>query len=300
MIDGQFRSTTWHGEPSFVIDRPDIYLVVLIRGAKIASLRPGVTGREWLVQPTVSPLPPVTFGDEFTSAEMCGWDEMAPTVVPTRWGAVDLPDHGEVWAVPWEASVDGPVLRTRVVGRGIPFELARAISVGSRGSVRLDYTARLCADEPAAFLWAAHPQFRVGTGMALRCRADVQESVVSHGVAAPAARRPDDGDALHDLARGESRKRWLRVAGGSAEVVLRDRRSGETLVLSWLPAQLPYVGLWEDHCDYSSEPVVAVEPSNGWYDNLALARADGRCLVLRPGEVQRWSVTVVVGSGAEV
>lgn len=117
------ETQTWHGEPALRLASSELEVIVLPhRGAKIASLIDSA-GRQWLAQPEAGALPQVGYGTSFTDAEMCGWDEMAPTIVSAA-----LPDHGEIWAVPWHPlEVTDLAVELSVSGRALPYILRRRI-----------------------------------------------------------------------------------------------------------------------------------------------------------------------------
>jgi len=54
------------------------------------------------------PFKPVAYGAVFVDQDMSGWDEMFPTInactypAPSPYAGITLPDHGEVWVLPWE------------------------------------------------------------------------------------------------------------------------------------------------------------------------------------------------------
>ena len=68
--------------------------------------------------------------------------------------------------------------------------------------------------------------------------------------------------------------------------------------VAWSGEQIGYLGIWVDEgALYPRSAVVAIEPTSGYYDNLAAAAAAGRAPVLAPGAVHEWQVSVRTGSG---
>ena len=124
---------------------------------KIASLTS--PSHEWLSQPA-GELPlrsPCGLG--FVEAEMCGWDECAPTIVAgqTAAGTV-LSDHGDLWDQAWHWSRTAEALTTWAHGLDWAYTLTRTIRP-IEGGFRLDYEVSSNDPGPQPFLWAAHPQF---------------------------------------------------------------------------------------------------------------------------------------------
>lgn len=71
-------------------------------GAKIVSITQRRTGREWLWHPPAGRrLFSNAVGDPFESSTLVGADECLPTISACTVDGRVLPDHGEVWSVPW-------------------------------------------------------------------------------------------------------------------------------------------------------------------------------------------------------
>jgi hypothetical protein len=129
-------------------------------GAKVISLRNFVTGYEWMWgPPTGMKLFRNQVGDDFATSTMAGWDECIPTIAPCDWKGRKLPDHGEVWSVPWEFDLeafDCAVLKTSVKLAVSPFYSERSIGLCGN-ELRLDSQLENLSNDPEEFLWAMHP-----------------------------------------------------------------------------------------------------------------------------------------------
>ena len=56
---------------------------------------------------------------------LVGADECLPTIAPCSWRGRELPDHGEVWNVPWAVdpeALENGILKTSVRLEISPFE----------------------------------------------------------------------------------------------------------------------------------------------------------------------------------
>ena len=78
---------------------------------------------------------------------------------------------------------------------------------------------------------------------------------------------------------------------------LMRRPSKHWLRLDWDPNSVPYFGLWVDEGALNHETVVALEPTTGFYDSLALAWKKGEVTAVAPGSTTSWRLRVRVGTG---
>lgn len=224
-------------------------------GARIVSLT--AHDREWL-----SPSRPDGSGP-FVHAGTGGWDEAIPTVEACELDGTALPDHGDVWNSVWEAVDTGNSVTTTTDLRSVPVRLRREISATPTG-LRLSYTATTTSIDPVAFLWSAHPLFRAEPGSVMRMTEQLlTEEYPSRG------RRVRIPAGIDAIAADAALKAF---ASGLAEasVVHPD---GAAVTLSWDPGLLPYLGLYWDRGEFSTGPVMAIEPTMAPTDSAARAES---------------------------
>lgn len=260
------------------------------RGGKIVSLR-GPSGEEWLAQPSAGLLEATESGLAFTEAEMCGWDECAPTI-----DACVLPDgttardHGDLWDQAWDARLHGGRITCLARGRDWPYELRRTISVDG-STVRLDYEVTSHDTVPRPFLWSAHPQFLAPAGS--RVELGVRQMVLT--TEQPPTCVPwQDTDV--DLPDGSCAKWWPQSDDEVRCAVLHHPR-GDRLTLRTSGDAVRWIGVWSDAGVYARERVIALEPATGWFDDVATATARDKVLILEPSASARWSLDVALSSG---
>jgi galactose mutarotase-like enzyme len=301
-LHGQVEEVTFRGEPGVALRNRDLEVVVLPRrGAKIASLRHRPSGREWLEQPVGDLRDAPAYGSAFTDADMFGWDEMLPTITGSSYpdgklrGAV-LPDHGEVWASPWETSTAGETMVCSTAGRALPYRVRRTMCLED-ARLQLEYELSTTGSEPLWLLWAAHPQFAVdGHRTRIVLPAEVRQLLdVWPSIEPRPVQWPSPGiESASGLPTGASRKLYALPDAriGTAGLVDAD---GPWLRLSWQPALVPYLGIWLDNGAYARHPVIALEPATGFYDDLARAVSNQRVSRVRPEQALRWSLEVSLG-----
>ncbi|MDG0812364.1 aldose epimerase family protein [Cohnella rhizosphaerae] len=272
-------------------------------GAKIVSLVYKPTGKEWLVQADLKELGQPAYGSSFVDADMSGWDECFPTISPAAAageGGRSLPDHGEVWALSWDASVSEKHVDCAVRGVAMPYGLSRRLAFSAADTVRMDYRAENLGDAPLPFLWVPHPQFAVSEPTRIVLPPSMPEMLCVYGgssrqegatyawtAEADVDEKPT-GDGRKFYAPGRAADGWCGLSCG---------RSGNWLRMVFDPQRIPYVGVWIDEGLFNVQNAVALEPSIGFYDCLDRARANGTAQTIAPGQACEWSLSVRLGAG---
>ena len=312
--------TTWHDIAALVLENEILRVIVVpSMGAKIVSLFDKRTGVEWLVGPGDRPFRPSTYGATFDQQDMSGWDEMFPTITaclypaPGAYEGVALPDHGEVWAVPW-TWLAGEDLTLSVEGRALPYRLTRRLSLPGPATLRFDFHLVNLGAEPMPYIWAAHPQFACGTAAQVALPPEVTEvynvlteewgwGAFNATLPWPAAQLPDGAwlrlDAIGPPGLKRARKFYVLPDQAVGAATLVRRPAGDWLRMTWDAAQMPYLGLWVDEGALNAASVAAPEPATGFYDSLALAWQKRRVTVLQPGAEVTWWLTVQLGTSEE-
>jgi galactose mutarotase-like enzyme len=303
----EILKTTWHNFPAITLESELMRVVIVPKlGAKIVSLFDKAHQREWLVPP-MRPLKQTVYGADFVSQDMSGWDEMLPTIVACDWEGVPLPDHGEVWSTPWRLENAQGVVILSVMGVAMPYRFTRSAALITSNCLELRYTLANTGKTAFPYLWAAHPQFTADLQTRIILPPEVTRVVnVIDGdpvwgkagelcdwpEAASAEGQTWQLDRVRPVENRSCRKFYVPPEQSVAWAALVDERLGCQLRLDWSPSPVPYLGLWVDEGRYNSLPVVALEPSNGYYDSLERAVYNKKVAVLDSGKEATWTLRV--------
>ena len=279
-------------------------------GARVASLRDLRTGREWMWHPPGElKLFRNAFGDPFINSTLAGLDECLPTLAACEWKGRQIPDHGEVWALPWrvdEAAFEECKIAASVKTPVSPFAFERAISL-SENMVTFSYHLTNTGRESEEFVWTVHPLLTLEEGDRMELPGEVAGFRVDGGSGAPVLDRgsvwkyPEPFENFHidRLQLGDNRDACVKgfthpLRAGRAAIV--NDRSGDRLEFQWDTAENDTLGIWLTRGGLKGWHHVALEPTNGAPDSLALAcREWKRHGLLAPGESKRWSFRLGVG-----
>jgi galactose mutarotase-like enzyme len=177
--------------------------------------------------------------------------------------------------------------------------------------LRLDYGVANLGEETLAVLWTAHPQFIATEYTRIYLPKEVKQLLCVYGgrtlekgrnyewpVTHSADRTMRRFDRIGPAQRGDSRKFYVNGPVESGWAGLYEQNSGEFLTMAWSPSQVPYLGIWIDEGNFNDRAVCALEPSNGFYDNLSEAIRRGNTLIVKPGAVTDWQLDVRLGCGS--
>ncbi|MBP7964134.1 MAG: hypothetical protein KA003_19280 [Caldilineaceae bacterium] len=321
-MNGSIHQIQWHGQKAWALENDTLRTVVVPEmGAKLVSLTDKRSGLEWLAGPADRPFRPVQYGADFVQQDMSGWDEMFPTIVACTYPApgqnhgAPLPDHGEVWALPWTLN-SGPAgtLRLSVMGKALPYRLTRTLAYSAADTLAMHYILENLGQEPLPYIWAAHPQFLCGDQAEIRFPHQVDEvcntlpaewgwgepeTRFSWPEATSPAGQPARLDRTGPATLRQGRKFFALPETRAAWAGLIRQPSQDWLHMAWDADRIPYLSVWVDEGAFQAETVAAPEPTTGYYDSLAVAWTKRQVTIIESGDTQTWTLTIRLGTGAQ-
>jgi len=289
-------------------------------GGKMLELRRKVTGTQFLLPPQQdyirSRLP--SYGEDYLRSGPAGFDECFPTVAASLHPATNgmkhqtaIPDHGELWAIPWEHWISEEALFLSARGVRLPYSLSKTIRLSTE-SVLLEYKLTNDSGRDLHYLWSPQPLLAIQPGSRILLDEHVTEVLLDWSTDTDLGRH---GDLLPwprlypgcELDFGVIQPRDARVAIKVYTEALvcgvcgyLSARTGEQIEFRFDPRKLPYVGILFWYNDWPASPgeafyTVAIQPSSGRPDALHSAYAREECTVIEPQAMQEWSLTIRVG-----
>jgi len=280
----------WRGHSALALTS-DLARVVMLpeAGAKIASLI--VAGREMLWRNPHIPIRGASYGDRYRDYGASGIDFCFPTIAPCTLAhlpghRMEVPDHGEVWTLPWEVEVLAEGVRLCTTGRCWPYRLCTEVSLAG-SSLTIRAHLENLGDDWFPYQWALHPAFPLTDETRLTW---------------PGTGLVEVDDRLLNL-----RTPGLTSLGFVAKVFVGPLSQGAATLsqeygrvhLQWDAQALPYLGVWISHED-ETQPggrcCLAVEPSAAPDDSLAAAHAAGQAPIIGPRQAREWQVRLAFES----
>lgn len=287
-------------------------------GGKIASLR---VGPDELLESPLHPYAPRTRTMPFSESDASGWDECLPSVaecvLPTEAGMASIPDHGDLWRVPWrvlDATEDSATMRANCFS--LPLQITRSLILSESASgwqLQILYSLTNLGAYTVPWSWAAHPLFAADEGdrivlpesvNTLRLEGSAANRLGVNGdtVAWPSATLPGGGQSNLSVAAGSESGFGDKLFAGPLSLpgnwaALERKRLGLRLTVRFDPALTPYLGLWLCYGGWpggagKQQVCVALEPATAPVDSLALRGPWSRAL--EPGETCTWPMELSI------
>jgi galactose mutarotase-like enzyme len=220
-----------------------------------------------------------------------------------------LPDHGEVWALPWRLlSQSDESLELQVDGVALPYKLRRELRLRDAKTLDMRYTLENVGPEPFIYLWAAHPLFVVDHKSRIELPQHIHDAISIHhphpeirqGDRLPWAVTDTASDSAHavnhigHIYSGFSQKYAIAPDTVIDAAALLQLDKNCQIRLSWSFDELPYLAVWVDNAAYAASPNIALEPMSGYYDSLPIALSNNRVSRVDAGRTMEWSLTVAI------
>ncbi|MDC7227756.1 MAG: hypothetical protein PQJ61_13410 [Spirochaetales bacterium] len=275
--------------------------IVPSSGARTASLIYKPENAELLWQNESAEHAPVKYAQNFPEGEKSGFDEMFPTinecVYPDYpWEGTMLPDHGEVWALPWQKEIQPDAAIFTVHGMRLPYSFSKRVRLED-AVLKTVYRLENHSPYSMLFLYAAHPLFNVEPGDRIEVPANLDE----FRNAVPSIALPEYG-SLHswsdefavmpDQSPDGYKKYYFTGENTEGWCALHRAALGLEIRMSVSAKQLPFLGIWMNEGGWDKQFNLALEPASAPMDDLPAARKFGAESVIAPNEVIEWNLDI--------
>jgi hypothetical protein len=307
---------SYNGVPAVIMDNGLIRAVLLPElGGKLWQLTYLPRSRDLLWQHPRLKARPVPFNSVYDDVFFGGWDELFPNDMPEEVAGEPLPDHGELWTLPWECAVEeaSPSQATVHLWVETPITACRMDRWVTlrEGELRLRFLHRLAnqggGDVP--YLWKLHAAVRLEEGslIELGARAMYVEDFGSprNGRTGAGYTWPhltgEDG-TVHDMRQTlpasarvsefqygtELERGWCAIRHPAGEVGLG---------IAFDPAVFRSCWTFASYGGWRNLHVLVLEPCTGYPVSVAAGVDRGTHRVLRAGEVVETEASAIILGG---
>lgn len=154
-------------------------------GAKMVSLIYKPLQKELLTQRQGEKYKIQPYDGNYLKGEGSAFDDMFPNIDECfysrfPWEGVRLPDHGEVWPLPWEMDTMGDKVHFKVNGIRLPYVLEKWISFENEDTLVINYKAINPTPYEMDFIWAAHLMLNANEGDTIEVDENLKNAFITY------------------------------------------------------------------------------------------------------------------------
>ncbi|QPC45539.1 DUF5107 domain-containing protein [Mangrovibacillus cuniculi] len=274
-------------------------------GGKLASFYDKRNEYEWLFQAEEENLRIPEYGSDFSLYDSSGFDEVFPSIDETfhpTTGEI-VPDHGEVWALPWEVEEVDHGLQFTVKSSVFPYELIRTVTLEEEG-LQFDYRAVNNGPLSFPFIWTPHCLLNMNEYTKIEVPSGLEEVItVEHGTkhlgewgtrhTYPFTKSLSTGEEM-DLSKvapiesGTCEKFYFTKPLPEGWCAVKQHDLGTTLRYEFPHEKIPYLGVWKTEGGYRGHYNMALEPCTGIYDDVYVAKKIRKVTEIPPNGEYTW------------
>lgn len=305
--------SSYKNKESIVIENKIIKAEFIpIPGGKMVSLINKNNGYEYLLQREGKQYREQPFDGVFVEGECSGYDDMFPTIdkcvyEDEPWKGIEMADHGEVWSLPWEYSVENDSLHLFVKGVRFPYTLEKHVYFTNKGSLWLDYILTNCSSFDFEFLWAGHLMVNIEEGTVMKVPETCKQTVTvltngkgkfgdihnwpffkdKHG-------NPYRADICRSKDTGGFEKYYFidRLMDGWCELIYPD--AGNRLKVSFSAETVPYLGILMNEGGWDGLYNIIIEPCTVCYDRPDVAKTYRQVSKIKAKSTYKWHIEIII------
>lgn len=277
-------------------------------GGKLTSVYGKKRGREYLAQAKGKTYLLPSYGEEYILSESAGFDDMFPTIdacycAQHPWKGVEMPDHGEVYSLPWQYSIKDETLCMAVCGVRFPYRLEKTVRIENQCSLVTEYTLLNLSPFDFDFLWAAHCMLAAEENA--RIDLPYQENAPAVWAFSSDAALGKPGEPLcWPVVNGRDLSVTEISSGLTAKYFFAKELPGSRCSYRYPDGcaihmdidrqTVPYLAVWHNEGWFHGLESVAFEACTCRADRPDVAKQLGSCSVLKAGETYRWYCRLTV------
>lgn len=283
-------------------------------GGKIQCLFDKQKRKEYLYQSPWKEYKKGFYGIPFEKAECSGFDDMFPSITECYypnypWKGIEVPDHGEVWSLPWDYKINNDVLELHVYGVRFPYKLVKQIYFLRDNCMSISYNAINLSDFDFEFIWAAHPLFNCNENMSILLPDSVSSvinvirksdcmgeygTIHSWPTTFTLQKERYEVNKIRSKKSKSFKKYYILDKMKEGWCALQDTKTKETIALSYPVDKVPYLGIWVNEGGFLNQYNVALEPCTGAFDRVDTAKQWNKVGLLKAKTEYKWFINITI------
>lgn len=308
------KETIFKNVNSTVLEN-DILKVIAIPslGGKLASIYNKAGKFELLFQNKENEYKKPHLYDPFANFDAAGFDDAFPTIdasnIIYEGKEVTYPDHGEIWSSNFNYEIFNNKLKLKYTSVILPYTYEKTVSI-SNDSVNIKYDIKNTGKSPFPCIWAMHClvnctedmeiSFPKGTTEILNVHESINLGKKDSVHKFPVAKTIDNKDyklnRVGSAALNNTEKYYVNGTVGDGNCSIYYPGNHMLYTIAFDKNILPYLGFWVTEGGFRGDYNCALEPTNGFYDDIKTAKKSNRLFYLKPDKVLHFQINLSLKS----
>lgn len=254
------------------------------------------------------------YDGNYINGECSGFDEMFPSISECYyeshpWKGIKIPDHGELWSIPWEYEIGDSKLVMEAYGVRFSYKIKKSVYFIDENILRIDYELKNLSGFNFDFMWAAHPMFILEESSEIILPKKVTKIVTAMSYSGRIGEYGDENTwpSFYSKKGKEEKLNIIRpknikdaekyfIKGKIPEgwCALRYSKSNIILALSFPVSKVPYIAILPNEGGWDNLYNIFIEPCTSSFDRLDVAKLKGECSSVGPKSKYVWHLNLTI------
>ncbi len=301
---------TFKNMDSITLENDKLKIIVIPKlGAKLVSVYNKLTDFELLFQNKENEYKTPELNSDFASFDAAGFDDAFPTIDSSRvqfeGKEILYPDHGEIWSSSFDYKIIDGYLELTYSSCILPYDYKKIICL-ENDTVKIKYNIINKSDSPFPCIWAMHCLVNCDEDIEISFPKNTTEILNVHESdilgkknsihSYPITKTLDNKDYRLDRIGSSSLNKTEKyyangvVTEGKCSIYYPNNSS--LFTIDFDKDKLPYLGFWVTEGGFRGDYNCALEPTNGFYDDIETAKSNNKLYYLKPKEPLNFEISL--------
>ncbi|MBU5593365.1 DUF5107 domain-containing protein [Clostridium sp. MSJ-4] len=247
--------------------------------------------------------------DAFENFDAAGFDDAFPTIdkciVSINDKNIEYPDHGEIWSGTFDYTIEGEKIILSYKSEILPYSYNKTLFL-EKDSLICEYNIKNTGDFPIPCIWAFHCLVNCEEDMEIvfprgtNLIENVHDSkyLGEEGTVHKYPQTLDLNGEVFDLSKvlpksfNNTEKYYVKGKVNEGKCGIYYPSKDISYNIYYDEKKLPYLGFWITEGGFRGDYNCALEPTNGYYDDIIKSRDNNCTFTLKPGETLEFDIKI--------
>lgn len=293
---------------SITLENNELKVIVIPDlGGKLVSVYNKLSKFQLLFQNKENAYKKPKLNSDFASFDASGFDDAFPTIdssiIQYEGKEILYPDHGEIWTSSFDYRIIDGYLELACSSSILPYTYKKLIHLES-DTVKIKYNIVNKGNSPFPCIWAMHCLVNCSEDIKLSFPKDTTEIINVHDSSIlgkknsihkyPITKTLDNKDyklnKIGSSSLNKTEKYYVNGIINEGKCSIYYPNNSSLFTINFDRDKLPYLGFWVTEGGFRGDYNCALEPTNGFYDDIDTAKSNNNLYYLKPTEPLQFEI----------